>query len=54
MRDLEIYNTRHVAKGPSIIDVDYEGEGGGVHYSKRHVDYIKLIGGPWGGQKLGK
>ena len=28
LRDLEIYNTRHVAKGPSIIDVDYEGEGG--------------------------
>ena len=41
-------------KGPSIIDVNSEGEGGGVHYSKRKVDYIELIGGPWGGQKSGK
>ena len=35
-------------KGLSIINVNSEGEGGGVHTSKRKVGYLALIGGPWG------
>ena len=40
-------------KGPSIIDVNSEGEGGGFHTSKRKVDYLAWIGGPWGVKNLG-
>ena len=50
-----MYGDGFLAKGPSIIDVDSEGEGGGVPTSKRKVDYIELTGGPWGGgSKIGK
>ena len=30
-----------------MFDINSEGEGGGVHTSKRKVDYFALIGGPW-------
>ena len=42
---LEVLNSN---LGPSIIDGDSEGKGGGVHTSKRKVDYLSLVGGPWG------